>query len=107
MPRPHPPEFRWRAVEHARERHQPVAELARFLGISESCLRNWMSRADVEGGRRDGTTTDELAELHKLGPPTLNQPSSAQRARAHGYPRCLARGSGRPETSRRRYGGSR
>ena len=42
MPRPHPPEFRQRAVELARLREQPVAQIASDLGISESCLRRWM-----------------------------------------------------------------
>jgi transposase len=66
MPRPHPPEFRRRAVELARERAKPVAELAKDLGISESCLRGWVARADVEEGRRDGTTNADRAELVEL-----------------------------------------
>src|SRR5438045_3586174 len=56
MPRPHPPEFRMRAVELARERAKPIADLARDLGVSESCLRNWMAKADIEEGRREGVT---------------------------------------------------
>jgi transposase-like protein len=36
VPAPHPPEFRRRAVELAREQTKPVAELAKDLGISES-----------------------------------------------------------------------
>ena len=40
VPAPHPPEFRRRAVELARERAKPVGELAKDLRISESCLRN-------------------------------------------------------------------
>ena len=66
MLRPHPPEFRRRAVELAREKAKPVAELARDLGISESCLRDWMAKADVEEGRRDGLTNTERAELVEL-----------------------------------------
>ena len=66
MPAPHPPEFRRRAVELARLREQPVARLAEQLGISESCLRNWMAQADVDDGRRPGLTSDERAELVKL-----------------------------------------
>jgi transposase len=66
MPRPHPPEFRRRAVELARERAKPVVELARDLGISETCLRNWMAKADIDEGRRDGTTSAERAELVAL-----------------------------------------
>ena len=66
MPAPHPPEFRARAVELARERAKPVAELAKDLGISESCLRNWMVQADVEDGGREGLTRAEREELVKL-----------------------------------------
>ena len=57
MPRPHPPEFRRRAVELARERAKPISEIARDLGISESCLRRWMDLAAVEAGRKEGTTS--------------------------------------------------
>jgi len=41
-------------------REKPVAELASDLGISDSCLRNWMAQADRDDGRRsdDLTTVD-------------------------------------------------
>jgi transposase len=45
MPAPHPPEFRQRAVELARERDKPIKAIAQDLGISESCLRNWVAQA--------------------------------------------------------------
>jgi transposase-like protein len=51
MPRPHPPEFRRGGVELARLREKPVAQIAEDLG--DSCLRNWMTQADVEEGRRE------------------------------------------------------
>jgi len=66
MPRPHPPEFRQRAVELARLREQPVADIARDLGISESCLRRWIAVADVDDGRRPGLTSDDKTELVAL-----------------------------------------
>ena len=66
MPAPHPPEFRHRAVELARRQEMPVAELAKSLGISESCLRNWMDRADVDQGRKEGLTGAEREELRVL-----------------------------------------
>lgn len=66
MPAPHPPEFRRRAIELARLREKPVAEIAKDLGISESCLRNWMSQADINDGVKEGLTTDERAELVRL-----------------------------------------
>ena len=66
MPRPHPPEFRRRAVELARLKEKPVSQIAADLGISESCLRNWMHRADVDEGVREGLSSDERAELVRL-----------------------------------------
>ena len=67
MPRPHPPEFRQRAVELARMREKPVAEIAADLGISDSCLRNWMKQADLDEGRRsDGVSTADRDEVVKL-----------------------------------------
>ena len=68
MPRPHPPEFRQRAVELARLREKPVAQIAEDIGISDSCLRGWMRQADIDDGRRNGLSRedrDELAELRR------------------------------------------
>ena len=66
MPRPHPPEFRQRAVEVARLGDKPVAEIAADLGISDSCLRNWLRQADVDEGRRAGASSAERDELVAL-----------------------------------------
>ncbi len=66
MPRPHPPEFRRRAVELARLREKPVAKIAEDLGISDSCLRNWIRQADIDDGRRDGTSSRDQTELVEL-----------------------------------------
>jgi transposase len=66
MPRPHPREFRQRAVELARLREKPIARIAGDLGISESCLRNWMTQADVNDGTKPGLTSDERDELVRL-----------------------------------------
>ncbi|MFG3604861.1 transposase [Micromonospora chersina] len=66
MPAPHPPEFRQRAVELARLRDKPIREIAKDLGISESCLRNWLAQADADDGKRGGLTSDERMELAAL-----------------------------------------
>jgi transposase len=72
MPAPHPPEFRRRAVELAREldedgnRKHPIARLARDLKISESCLRNWMAVEEIEAGERPGVTKSDREELVRL-----------------------------------------
>jgi transposase len=66
VPAPKPPEFRQRAVELARLREKPIAQIAKDLQISESCLRRWMDQADVDDGHKEGLTKDERAELVKL-----------------------------------------
>ena len=66
MPRAHPPEFRQRAVELARLREKPTAQIAADLGISDSCLRGWVRQADIDDGRRDGTSTSTQAEIVEL-----------------------------------------
>jgi transposase len=67
VPAPHPPEFRQRAVELARRGDAPVAKLAKDLGISESCLRNWMAQADAdEQGSTVRLTSAEKKELGEL-----------------------------------------
>ena len=67
MPAPHPVEFRQRAVELARTADKPVGVLAKDLGISESCLRNWLAQADADdGGRPDRLTSAEKKELGEL-----------------------------------------
>jgi len=68
MPRPHPPEFRQRAVELARLGEKPTAQIAKDLGISDSCLRGWIKQADIDDGRRGGLSSsdhDELVELRR------------------------------------------
>jgi len=48
------------------ERLQPVAKTAEALGISESCLRNWMSQDAIDTGARPGLSTEERKELAEL-----------------------------------------
>jgi transposase-like protein len=66
MPAPHPPEFRQRAVQLAREGVVPVARIAKDLGISESCLRNWMAQADADENGDPRLTSAEKKELAEL-----------------------------------------
>ena len=67
MPAPHPLEFRQRAVELVRQGDKPVAVVAKDLGISESCLRNWLAQADAdESGSATRLTSAEKKELAEL-----------------------------------------
>jgi transposase len=66
MPATRSPEFRRRAVELARRREKPIIQIAKDLGVSETCLRRWMRVDDVDAGRKDGLTSDERKELVQL-----------------------------------------
>src|ERR1700753_1818454 len=66
MPAPHPPEFRRRAIDLARQPGARVAQVAKDLGIRESGLRRGMSQDDVDAGRKEGLSSDERAELVRL-----------------------------------------
>lgn len=65
MPRPYPKEFRDDVVRVAREREPGVRliDVAKDFGISESCLTNWLTAADIEDGSKPGSTAAENAEL--------------------------------------------
>ena len=65
MPAPYPPEFRKRAMDLVRA-GEPVAKVAKDLGIAESGLRRWLERDDIDAGRREGLTSDERKELAEL-----------------------------------------
>ena len=66
MPAAKNPEFRRRAVELARLREKPIAQIAKDLGIAESGLRRWMAQADIDEGKREGLSSDERKELVEL-----------------------------------------
>lgn len=69
MPRsrqPYPPEFRDQMVEMVRAGRSPE-ELGREFEPSAQTIRNWVTQADRDEGRRkDGLTSAEREELRKL-----------------------------------------
>ena len=67
VPKPYPKEFRDDVVRVARNREpgQHLRQIAADFGISESCLTNWMRKADIEDGLAPGTTAGENAELRE------------------------------------------
>jgi len=58
--------FRQEAIALVRRGGVSLARIARDLEVSQDTLRAWVRQADVDGGRRDGLTTDERAELTHL-----------------------------------------
>lgn len=64
--RPYPPAYRERIIELVRSGRSPES-LAREFEPTGQCIRNWVRQADRDAGRqRDGVTTEERTELHRL-----------------------------------------
>jgi transposase len=70
MPRPRrffPPEYKAEVVELIRSTGKTVGQVARELDLTETAVREWVKRADLDAGRRtDGLTTAERDELRRL-----------------------------------------
>jgi transposase-like protein len=65
MPGAKPPEFQRRALELV-AMGEPVAQVAKGLGISERTLRRWIAIDAVDSGRVEGLTSAEKRELIEL-----------------------------------------
>lgn len=72
--RRYPAELRERAVrmcqeliaEQGGQRHGVVTRVARELGIGTESLRGWLKQADVDDGRRPGTSTADKERIAQL-----------------------------------------
>ena len=56
-------------LEHANEygsQWEAICSIAAKIGCTPETLRKWVRRAEVDTGRRDGTTSDERARLKDL-----------------------------------------
>ena len=69
----YPDEMRERAVrmllEHQHEypsQWKAIESISEKLNINHETLRLWVRRAEVDGGKRPGPTSDQLEELKKL-----------------------------------------
>jgi transposase len=74
MPKQYPIEVRQRAVRLVAEQrdqyqseYEAIRSISTKLGISTpETLRKWVRQAEIDSGRRAGTTSEESAELRKL-----------------------------------------
>lgn len=67
MPRPYPKEFREGAIELARGGERPMSDIARELGVADSCLRRWVKQDQLDRREReDGLSSTEREELTEL-----------------------------------------
>ena len=72
-PQKYPAELRERAVRmvlevqaETGEKHGAVPRIAKQLGIGVESLRQWVNQANVDAGRRPGTTSAEAARIAEL-----------------------------------------
>jgi len=62
-----PPEYKAEVVELIRSTGKTVGQVAKELDLTETAVREWVKRADLDAGRRnDGLTTVEREELRRL-----------------------------------------
>jgi transposase len=71
--RRYPPELRDRAVRmvyewrEARGRNDGgLKEVGQKLGVHAESIRNWLRQAEIDGGKRDGLTTEERQRMRQL-----------------------------------------
>lgn len=69
----HPVELRERAVAmvfelraESGQARGSIVRVAERLGINSETLRNWVERAEIDGGQRAGTTSDEKKRIAEL-----------------------------------------
>jgi transposase len=72
-PQKYPDELRERAVkmvlevrQQTGEKHGAVTRVAKELGIGPESLRGWVSRAEIDSGRRPGTSTADAQRIAQL-----------------------------------------
>jgi len=59
-------EFKAEVVALVGQPGNSAASVARDLDLTETAVRAWVKQADVDDGRADGLTSDQLAELAEL-----------------------------------------
>ncbi len=69
----YPDELRERAVKmvlEIRQRdgkgHGEIARVGRQLDVHPEALRSWLQQAEIDGGKRPGTTTDDRQRIAEL-----------------------------------------
>ena len=63
---PYPAAFRAEAVQVVQANGRSLTQAAKDLGGHHETLRSWVKPDAIDGGRRDGLTTEERTELARL-----------------------------------------
>ena len=53
----------WRSVRESGEKHGAVHAVAGELGVGTESLRSWVNQAEVDAGRRPGTSTADAQRI--------------------------------------------
>ena len=59
-------EYKREVVELCRTSGRSLVGVARDLDLSETAVRRWVARAEIDAGRRDGLGSAEREELSRL-----------------------------------------
>ena len=59
-------EFKAEVVALVRSSGKGITAICRDLDLTETTVREWVKRADIDGGKRNGLTTAEREELSRL-----------------------------------------
>ncbi|QKW17895.1 transposase [Kitasatospora sp. NA04385] len=60
------PEFKAEIVDPCRRGDRSVGQVAEDFGLTGTAVRDWVRRAEVNAGEREGLTGDEREELARL-----------------------------------------
>ena len=60
------PEFKADIVERCNAGDRSIGQVARDFDLTETAVREWVKQAEIDGGEREGLTTEERQELSRL-----------------------------------------
>jgi transposase len=60
------PEFKAEIVGLCQRGDRSIGQVSRDFDLTETAVRTWVRQAEIDGGEREGLTTEERQELSRL-----------------------------------------